>query len=145
MSLKLPEKLYRYRQLSANTIESLCSDQLFFSAPSSFLVEVNDLSPRIVSYLNRQLDLSLFLTISTPDRDATFSDQCKNILNYLGFSKYSDKVRAALGNWLSKQAEQGYLPDELFLRAEQYLLNAKVILPGPSVMEHPSGGADSVL
>ncbi|MGV7963768.1 hypothetical protein QPK13_22705 [Photorhabdus tasmaniensis] len=37
--------------------------------------------------------------------------------------------------WLSKLAEQGYLPDELFLRAEQYLLNAKVILPGPSVME----------
>ena len=36
MSLNLPEKLYRYRQLSANTIESLCSDQLFFSAPSSF-------------------------------------------------------------------------------------------------------------
>ena len=36
MSLKTPEKLYRYRQLSANTIESLCSDQLFFSAPSSF-------------------------------------------------------------------------------------------------------------
>ncbi len=37
--------------------------------------------------------------------------------------------------WLSKQSEQGYLPDELFLRAEQYLLNVKVILPGPSVME----------
>ena len=100
-----------------------------------FLVEVNDLSPRIVSYLNSQLDLPPSLTINTPDRDATFSEQRKNILTYLDFSKYDDNAQASLEKWLSKQAEQGYLPDELFLRAEQHLLSAKVILPGPSVME----------
>lgn len=109
----------------------LCAVRLY----GRFLVEVNDLSPLIVSYLNSQLELPPSLTISTPDRDATFSEQRKNILTYLGFTKYDDTAQANLEKWLSKQAEQGFLSDELFLRAEQYLLNTKVILPGPSVLE----------
>ena len=112
----------------------LCAVRLY----GRFLVEVNDLSPRIVSYLNSQLDLPLSLTINTPDRDATFSEQRKNILTYLGFTKYEDTAQASLEKWLSKQAEQGFLPDELLLRAEQYLLNTKVILPRPSVLERLS-------
>jgi hypothetical protein len=109
----------------------LCAVRLY----GRFLLEVKDLSPRIVSYLNSQLSLPPSLTINVPSRDATFSDQRKNILTYLGFDKYDDNTQASLEKWLSKLAEQGYLPDELFLRAEQYLLNVKVILPGPSVLE----------
>lgn len=122
----------RYRTNSRLFIAiQLCAVRLY----GRFLVEVNDLSPRIVSYLNSQLNLPPSLTISTPDRDATFSEQRKNILSYLGFSKYEDEAQSRLQTWLAKQAEQGFLPDELFLRAERYLLSAKVILPGPSVME----------
>lgn len=109
----------------------LCAVRLY----GRFLAAVDDLSPRIVSYLNGQLGLPPSLTISTPDRDATFSEQRKNILTYLGFNKYDDNAQTNLKDWLSKQAEKSYLPSELFLRAEQYLLNAKVVLPGPSVME----------
>ena len=109
----------------------LCAVRLY----GRFLLEVNDLSPRIMSYLNSQLELPPTLTINTPERDATFSEQRKNILTYLGFSKYDDTAQANLEKWLSKQAEQGFFPDELFIRAEQYLLNAKVIRPGPSIME----------
>ncbi len=86
-----------------------------------FLVEVNNLSPRIINYLNSQLELPPSLTIHTPDRDPTFSEQRKNILAYLGFSKYDDTVQACLEKWLFKQAEQGYLPDELFLRAAVFI------------------------
>ena len=126
------KEVNRYRTNSRLFIAiQLCAVRLY----GRFLVEVNDLSRRIVSYLNSQLELPPSLTISTPDRDATFSEQRKNILTYLGFSKYDDTAQASLETWLSKQAEQGYLPDELFLRAEQYLLSTKVILPGPSVME----------
>tara|TARA_B100000745_G_scaffold124562_1_gene81120 strand:+ start:5795 stop:7021 length:1227 start_codon:yes stop_codon:yes gene_type:complete len=121
---------YRINSRLFITIQ-LCAVRLY----GRFLVEVNDLSPRIVSYLNSQLELPPALTINAPERDATFSEQRKNILTYLGFSKYDNNAQANLEKWLSKQAEQGYLPDELFLRAEQYLLTAKVILPGPSVME----------
>jgi Domain of unknown function (DUF4158) len=40
-----------------------------------------------------------------------------------------------LQTWLEKQAQQGGLPDELFLRAERYLLTERVVLPGASVLE----------
>jgi len=126
------KEVSRYRTSSRLFIAiQLCAVRLY----GRFLVEVNNLSPRIVNYLNGQLELPPSLTIHTPDRDATFSEQRKNILTYLGFSKYDGAVQACLEKWLSKQVEQGYLPDELFLRAEQYLLNGKVVLPGSSVME----------
>jgi len=70
-----------------------------------------------------------------PYRDATFSEQRKNILAYLGFTKYDNGIQTHLQEWLEKQAAQGLLPDELFLKAERYLLSVKVILPGPSVLE----------
>ncbi|MDZ4152864.1 DUF4158 domain-containing protein, partial [Methylicorpusculum sp.] len=100
-----------------------------------FLAEVNSLSPRIVNYLNNQLGLPPSLTVATPDREATFSEYRKNILNYLGFSKYDDEAQARLQKWLERQALQAHLPDELFLRAERYLLAERVVLPGTSVLE----------
>lgn len=36
---------------------------------------------------------------------------------------------------MGKNTQQGFLPDELFLRAERYLLSVRVVLPGPSVLE----------
>ena len=127
------KEVNRYRTTSRLFIViQLCAVRLY----GRFLAEVNALSPRIVSYLSGQFELPPSLTINTPDRDATFSEQRKNILTYLGFTKYDDTAQSNLENWLSRQAEQGCLPDAaLFLRAEQYLLNAKVILPGPSIME----------
>jgi TnpA family transposase len=109
----------------------LCSVRLY----GRFLVEVNDVSPRIIGYLNKQLGLPPSFTIHTPNREATFSEQRKNILRYLGFSKYDDETQARLQTWLEKQAQQGSLPDELFQRAEQKLLSERVVLPGHSVLE----------
>ena len=91
------KELNRYRTHSRVFIAiQLCAVRLY----GRFLVEVNGLSPRIVSYLNGQLGLPPSLTINTPDRDATFSEQRKNILTYLGFSKYNDTAQVSLENWL---------------------------------------------
>lgn len=85
------KEVNRYRTNSRLFIAiQLCAVRLY----GRFLMEVNDLSPRIVSYLNSQLELSPSLTINTPDRDATFSEQRKNILTYLGFTKYDDTAQA---------------------------------------------------
>lgn len=124
------KEINRYRTHSRLFIAiQICAIRLY----GRFLFKVHDLSPRIVSYINTQLDLPPSLNVNTPVRDATFSEQRKNILVYLGFTKYDDNAKTHLEKWLSKQAEQGYLPDELFLRAEKYLLNEKIVLPGPSV------------
>lgn len=109
----------------------LCAIRLY----GRFLLDANELSPRIVSYLNSQLNLLPSLSILTPHREATIAEQRKQILSYLGFSKYDDQAQDKLKAWLVKQAQQGCLPDELFLRAERYLLSMQVVLPGPSILE----------
>tara|TARA_R110000868_G_scaffold173894_1_gene410305 strand:- start:4851 stop:5240 length:390 start_codon:yes stop_codon:yes gene_type:complete len=91
----------------------LCAMRLY----GRFLAEVSDLSPRIVNYLNNQLGLPPSLTVPTADREATFSEQRKNILRYLGFSKYDNEAQAKLQAWLGKQTRQDNLPVDLFLRA----------------------------
>jgi len=109
----------------------LCAIRLY----GRFLAEVNTLSPRIVNYLSSQLSLPPSLLIQAPDREATFSEQRKNILSYEGFSKYDSEIQERLKIWLEKQARQGFLPKELFIRAERHLLLDRIMLPGPSVLE----------
>ena len=87
------KEVNRYRTNSRLFIAiQLCAVRLY----GRFLVEVNDLSPRTVRYLNSQLDLPPSLTINTLDRDVIFSEQRKNILAYLGYTKYDDTAPSAL-------------------------------------------------
>jgi TnpA family transposase len=109
----------------------LCAVRLY----GRFLSEVHDLSPRIVNYLNGQLDLPPMLTIQEPERKATYTEQRRNILDYLGFQSFDEVAQAQLQTWLEEQARQGLLPATLFERAEEYLLANRTLLPGPSVLE----------
>jgi TnpA family transposase len=109
----------------------LCAVRLY----GRFLLEVKNLSPRIISYLNTQLELPPSLTIDVPDREATVSEQRKNILKYLSFSRFDKEAQSKLQDWLEKQANQGLLPDDLYFRAERFLLSERIILPGASVLE----------
>ncbi len=100
-----------------------------------FLSDVNDLSLRIISYLNNQLSLPPSLTIRTPERKATYTTYRKNILTHLGFQKFTESAQQNLQIWLEEQARQGILPKDLFHQAEKYLLAKRTLLPGPSVLE----------
>ncbi|ABC32298.1 conserved hypothetical protein [Hahella chejuensis KCTC 2396] len=48
MSSDQPKNLYRYRQFSATTIESLCHDNLYFSSPANFNDPL-DCQPSVIS------------------------------------------------------------------------------------------------
>lgn len=109
----------------------LCSVRLF----GRFLSNVNDLSPRIISYLNGQLDLPPTLTVHVPDRKATYTEYRKNILAHLGFQRFDDPAQQQLETWLADKAKLGVLPNNLFHQAERYLLTNRTLLPGPSVLE----------
>jgi len=109
----------------------LCTLRLY----GRFLSEVNEVSPRIVNYLNTQLDLPPSLVIRTPDRPATYSEHRTNLLNYLGYRKFDPEAQTQLQEWLEQQADQSESPDKLFQRAERYLLSERIILPGASVLE----------
>lgn len=36
MTFKQPEKIYKFRQFNEQTLSSLCHDELYFAAPSTF-------------------------------------------------------------------------------------------------------------
>ena len=82
-----------------------------------------------------QLDLPPTLTVDVPEREATLLEHRNNILKYLGFQRFDDKAEADLDRWIEEYARQGLLPDELFHRAERYLLLNRIVLPGPSTIE----------
>jgi len=121
---------YRKRYQLGIAIQ-LCFMRLY----GRFLSNIQDLSPRVVNYLSNQLKLPPTLTIAIPDREATVLKHRKRILTYLGFRKFDDKVTSKLNCWIEEQANQGVLPNELFQKAEHYLLLNRIVLPGPSTIE----------
>jgi TnpA family transposase len=109
----------------------LCSVRLY----GRFINEVNAVSPKVINYLSVQLGLSPSMTVQTPERDATYSEYRKNMLNYLGFRRLDDDILPDLQSWLTNQAVQCITPEELFKQAEKKLLIDKIILPGSAFLE----------
>jgi len=102
----------------------LCAMRLY----GRFLNQLHDLSPRVISYLSSQLDLPPTLSVDVPEREATLLEHRNNILKYLGFRRFVNKAEANLDRWIEEHARQGLLPDELFHRAERYLLLNRIVV-----------------
>jgi len=70
----------RYRkQYRLGLAIQLCAMRLY----GRFLNQLNDLSPRVISYLSNQLELPPTLTVAVPEREATLLEHRNNILQYL--------------------------------------------------------------
>lgn len=109
----------------------ICAVRLY----GRFLTPIRDLSPRIINYLGGQLDLPPSLTVEVPEREATYLEHRQNVLKHLGFQRFDEGAQEQLETGLEPQAQQGVLPDELFQQAERHLLDQRILLPGPSVLE----------
>ena len=126
------QEIERYRKNSRLYIAiQICAVRLY----GRFLNPVHDLSPHIVDYLGQQLDLPPSLAVEVPEREATYLEQRQNILKHLGFQRFDENAQEQLKTWTEQQAHLGNLPDELFQQTERYLLDNRVLLPGPSVLE----------
>ena len=99
----------------------ICSVRLY----GRFLNQVHDLSPRIVNYLGQQVALPPSLAIEVPERKATYTEHRQHILKHLGFQKFDESIQVKLETWLKQQARLGLLPEELFQKAEYYLLEQR--------------------
>jgi TnpA family transposase len=125
-------EIERYRKDSRLYMAiQICAVRLY----GRFLHHVHDLSPHIINYLGQQLDLPPSLTVAVPEREATYLEQRQNILKHLGFQRFDHNAQAQLEAWIAQQARLGNLPDALFQQAENHLLDQRVLLPGPSVLE----------
>ena len=122
-------KYHKHSRLSVAV--QLCFVRLY----GRFFNQIHEMSPQIVDYLARQLDLPTSPVVQVPNRKATYTQHRQNILKYLGFQKFDDTVQEQLVAWLKRQAQQNLLPQELFQKTEFYLLDQRILLPGPSVLE----------
>lgn len=125
-------ELTRYRRAARLWMAAqLCAVRLY----GRLIQPTSDISPRVLSYLSKQLELPPSLGIGLPDREATMLERRKNLLSYLGFGRFDEAERADLELWLTLQAQQGLLPAELFPAAEARLLARRILLLGPTVLE----------
>jgi TnpA family transposase len=100
-----------------------------------FIERTTDLSVRVISYLSSQLGLAVNLSAKMSTRKASHSRYRNAILNYLNFRKYDEQAQDELCAYLQEQSLQGVLPNELFTKAQSYLLAQQVLLPGHSVLD----------
>ncbi len=126
------ESVRKYRKtFRLHLAIQICAVRLY----GRFLNQVHDLSPQIVNYLGQQLDLPPSLEVQIPEREATYLEHRQNVLKHLGFSRFDEISQEHLEVWLEQKAQLGLLPEELFQQAEHYLLDQRILLPGPSVLE----------
>jgi len=126
------EEIGKYRKsFRLSFAIQICAVRLY----GRFLNQIHNVSPRIANYLGSQLELPPSLTIQVPEREATYLEHRQNVLRHLGFRRFDDVAQKQLEAWLEQQARLGMLPDELFQQAEHYLLDNRILLPGPSVLE----------
>lgn len=118
----------RYRVLNAI---QLCSIRLY----GRFLDDVDQVAPKIATYLAQQLTLPASLTVNVPARAATTVEHRQAILRYLGYRRFDDSTNAALEAWLKRETRSGDLLELLYERAERHLLEQRIVLPGASILE----------
>lgn len=100
-----------------------------------FLNSIANLSPQVGNYLKQQLNFPLTDPINVPERKATYTAHRQSILTYLNFRKFDTEAQQLFTQWLRQEALQGSLPDQLKGRAEHFLRQHHILIPGPSVLE----------
>ncbi|MDH3601713.1 MAG: DUF4158 domain-containing protein, partial [Candidatus Tectomicrobia bacterium] len=69
------------------------------------------------------------------EREATYLEHRQTVLKRLAFQRFDQIAQEQFEAWIERQAQLGALPDELFQQAEHHLLDQRVLLPGPSILE----------
>ena len=100
-----------------------------------FLDHLHTLSIATINYLAEQLGLPPTRQVQIPQREATYVEQRKHILTYLGFSRFDEAIKKQLLAWLEDKAKLGMLPETLLEQAEGYLLERKILLPAHSTLK----------
>jgi TnpA family transposase len=106
-----------------------------------FLATYTHVSPAILGYLCRQLDLAPLVDLSGPVRSHTENDYQREIAQYLGWRPFDAEVQTWLREWIVEQVAQHLYVDDLMEKARERLLGHQVILPGRTVFERAVNAA----
>ena len=100
-----------------------------------FLATYTHVSPPILGYLCRQLDLPPLAALSGPMRGNTESDYQREIAHYLGWRSFDTEAHTELRAWVVDQVAQHLYVEDLVEKARAQLRTHRIVLPGAVVFE----------
>ena len=106
-----------------------------------FLATYTHVSPAILGYLCRQLDLAPLVALSGQVRDHTENDYQREIAQYLGWRPFDAEIQTWLREWVVEQVAQHLYIDDLMEKASEQLRTHRIILPGRTVFERAVNAA----
>lgn len=102
-----------------------------------FLSDYVRVPPVVVGYLCRQLKIQPLTALTGRARANTEGDYQCEIVTYLGWQPYDETVADRLAAWIAEQVAQHLYADNLVEKAENWLRETRIVIPGPVVF----GGA----
>lgn len=106
-----------------------------------FLSDYTRVPPAVLGYLCRQLDLQPLTALTGRARDNTEGDYQREIATYLGWQPYDETVAARLAAWIAEQVAHHLYVDNLVEKAENWLREQRIVIPGPVVFERAVNAA----
>src|SRR5215813_13302659 len=106
-----------------------------------FLAHYLQVSPAVLGYLCRQLDLPPLVALSGPVRGNTESDYQRDIAQYLGWRPFDAQVHTWLREWIVEQVVQHLYVEDLVEQASERLRTHRIVLPGRTVFERTVNAA----
>lgn len=106
-----------------------------------FLTDYTRVPPAVLGYLGRQLELVPLSTLTGRARDNTEGDYQREIVAYLGWQPYDEAVAQRLRAWIAEQVAQHLYLDHLVEKAENWLREQRIVIPGVVVFEREVNAA----
>ena len=106
-----------------------------------FLANYMQVSPAVLGYLCRQLDLAPLVALSGPVRGNTASDYQRDIAQYLRWRPFDAEVHTWLREWIVEQVIQHLYVEDLVEQASERLRTHRIVLPGRTVFERTVNAA----
>lgn len=106
-----------------------------------FLANYTYVSPAILGYLCRQLDLIPLVSLSAPGRSSTETDYQRAITTYLGWRTFDAAAHTELREWIVDQVAEHLYVEDLVEKASARLRTHRIILPGRAAFERTVNAA----
>lgn len=104
----------------------LCALRLY----GRLLENPNEILGQVISYICKQLDIAPTINICKPQRKATYIEHRRLIFEHLQFSNFDPSAKEKLENWIIVKTQEGQiLTEQLYNKAEQFLILNKIVLP----------------
>jgi TnpA family transposase len=106
-----------------------------------FLTDYTRVPPAALGYLCRQLEIRPLNALTGRARDNTEGDYQREIAAYLGWQPYDETVAERLRAWIAEQVSHHLYVDHLVQKAENWLREQRIVIPGPVVFEREVNAA----